>query len=259
MSRPSAPPREALSAYHQGEASLEAVVHSLIAYDRWVVPVIWMGWWRTTFGDVTIFSQETRLPASELWLFTDFEAANEAASHGAMLGAYATGPPGIEVFRRLNDRWTWNVRVNPCSPREATFFLSQEEAHLPTVWSDVFELEETLKQRSHPDPDARLKQVLDFRWYLYLLRKSDDAIVTFTDDSRVEMAPLFTGRDNVNAYLDRLYPTEQAREELDMRVASGEQVVGAMLNLNFTGRVVINPAGPAASFLIDLGNRQPAP
>jgi hypothetical protein len=254
MSKPFSPPREVLAAHHHGLATPEEVVRSLIAYDNWVVPVFWMSWWRTTFANIALFGNETELPPDELWLFTDLDAAELAAATGAHLGCYATGPTGREVFRRLNDRWSWHVRVNPCSPAEATWSLGKSDAHWATIWSDTFDLEELLAQRPNPDPKAKLHQILGFRWYVVLMRKSDGAIVTLTYDRPNEIIAIFTASDKVRALLDHLYPTAQDRDQFDTRMVSGMELFASIREDNFRGKVAINPNAVGAEFVIDLAN-----
>jgi hypothetical protein len=241
--------KEVLVAYSQGRATRDAVMRSLVGYRGWLVPALWMISWRPGSDTLIIYGDTTRLPPGEVWVFTDHDAASLAANAGAQLGAYAADIPGTEIFRRLDQKWT--VRVNPGSPAEEAWFISRDASALASNWCDAVELEEALAQIPHPDPEALMKLVLAYKWFVVLLRKSDHGVVTFTDESRTEVAPLFTTNDNCTNFLDKFSPAEQ--EQVHSACVVGARVFEAVRENKLIGKVVINAFGPAPSRVFYLG------
>jgi hypothetical protein len=108
--------------FSKNRVTKDALLRALVSYPDWLVPsVVWALHYRPdteTIGvekDAIALSVECRIPTTELWLFTGYEAAMRAKEQGALLGLCINGTRGTELFGNLNPEWEW-VRVNPGSP-----------------------------------------------------------------------------------------------------------------------------------------------
>ena len=126
---------EMLIAYSEKRANSNQVLRALMSHRGWFVPLglfAISGEQNRKADSLLILSPENLVPAGQLWVFTDAEAAHLATAKGASLGAYAGGMRGTELFqiidpalqqcksipvRRLNARGCFQVALCRTSER----------------------------------------------------------------------------------------------------------------------------------------------
>ncbi|MDT5158711.1 MAG: hypothetical protein QOH51_3068 [Acidobacteriota bacterium] len=245
-----------LTAYSEGRANANDVMRSLVSHRGWLVPALLVaqsGEQGRVLDNMTLFGAETRLPPGELWIFTDREAAELAQAAGALLGAYASGIAGTELFRGINPS-TPTVRVNPYSPRERTWIFSEGSAsEVGKIWADAIALEESFEQwRQTGQPDRMA--VSNYRAFL-LFNHSSGPVVTLPNQGGMSNpAVAFTAPDCAEMFLSKL--SEEQRAEMQQAVAGGEVLIERAPQLGIDG-LLFNPFGPGASYALSFKSLRP--
>src|SRR5262245_13403865 len=111
--------REALRDLYHGRGSREAAMRAVVEHDGYLVPVEARGEGDVVERRVVIVGQTPRVPPDGLWLFSDLETAQRAASH---LGACAADVPGVEALGDIREG-VRRLVLNPGSPDEETLVL----------------------------------------------------------------------------------------------------------------------------------------
>jgi len=197
------PPRAALREFALKNIGTHDLMRTFAEHDGWVVPAAVLVELLDVeaFENVTMYGSETALPAGEVWLFTDHEAALRAQQAGASLGACEGGLWGGDLFATWQPEWGV-VQVNPGSPREETLTLQPEGTDLLTMWSSVVQLESVFASNPRVDDDEVHEALLAFQDYIVLIDVSTNEPTHFMDRTYERAMVVCTAPDNVAEFLD---------------------------------------------------------
>jgi hypothetical protein len=240
-------PVQMLSAYSQQRAGVNDVMRSLTSHRGWLVPATLFAQGSEptrVFDRMLMFGTETRLPPGELWVFTDLEAANLAQGAGALLGAYAGGISGTELFRMIGPDLK-TVRVNPGSPRERTWiFTDGSGSEAGKIWADAIALEESFEQwRQTGQPDNTA--LLNYRAFLLFNHSSGPVITLPNQAGMTNPAAAFTTPDCADMFLSKL--GEDQRAQMQMVTNNGQSLLDTAPVLGIDG-LIINIFGPGKTY-----------
>lgn len=240
-------PVRTLLAYSQERADTNDVMRALTSHRGWLVPVGLIAEsieQSRVVDNLTLLSGETRLPPGELWIFTDLEAALLAQAAGALLGAYAGGIAGTELFSIIDPNLK-TLRINPGSPRERTWiFMDGSGSEVGKIWADAIALEESFEQWQQtgtPDKTA----VMNYRAFL-LFNHSSGPVITLPNRAGMSNpAAAFTAPDCADMFLSKL--SEEQRAQMQRVATSGETLWETSPRLGIDG-LIINVFGPGATY-----------
>jgi hypothetical protein len=238
-----------LLAYSQNRANTNEVMRSLISHRHWVAPlsVFAQGVEQTRrVKSLLVLSTEAHIPADELWIFTDQEAALRAQSAGAQLGSMASGMAGTELFRKIASH-TKTVRVNPGSPLEYTWTLRDGGGiEAGKVWADAIALEEDFerwRQTGKPDKTA----FINYPAFLTFDNAANRVITLPGHSGMSNPAAAFTAPDCAETFLSNF--SEEQRAGLLRVTVGGNRLLEQSPVLGIDG-LIINAFGPGAIYAL---------
>jgi hypothetical protein len=239
---PMSEPVRVLIEYSQKRAGANEVMRALTSHKGWLAPALMVA--RPEGQDLfldsmVLFGTETQLPPGELWVFTDRAAAERAQAAGAMLGAYAAGVAGTELFGKIDPGFQI-VRVNPYSPVEQGWQFLPGSYEVAQLWAQVIALEESFENRD----DSFYEAVARFQGFMLFNGPSGYVITLPNQGGMRNPAAVFTAPDCVEAFLARL--TEEQRRGLE-RIAADGMTLLKKLPLQEIDGLLINAFGPGPS------------
>ncbi|MCA1592304.1 MAG: hypothetical protein LC754_06570 [Acidobacteria bacterium] len=246
-------PVQTLAAYSQERANMNDVMRSLISHRNWLAPLTLFAQnseeTRVVAG-MFILSTEAQITPGELWVFTDSEAALRAQAAGALLGAYASGMTGTELFRNVPPD-TKTVRVNPGSPREYTWiFQDGGGIEAGKIWADAIALEDSFEQwlqTGKPDKTA----FINYRAFLTFDHSSGPVITLPNQSGMLNPAVAFTAPDCADMFLSKL--SEEQRTQMRQVTIDGNTLLEKASLLGIDG-VIINVFGPGAAYALPFNS-----
>jgi hypothetical protein len=246
-------PVQMLAAYSEERANMNDVVRSLISHHGWLVPLEFaaQGVEQTRSVDsLEILSTEAQMPSDELWIFTDRKAVYLAQAKGALLGTYAGGIAGTELFRKITSEIK-TVRVNPGSPREHTWiFQDGGGIEAAKIWADAIALEESFaqwQQTGKPDINA----VKSYRGLLMFDHSSGPVITLPNQSGMSNPAVAFTAPDCADRFLSKL--NEAQRAAFQRVTIDGESLLKKAPQLGIDG-LIFNVFGPGVTYALPLNS-----
>lgn len=242
---PLSEPVRVLTEYSQKRAGANEVMRALASHKGWLAPALMFA--RAEGQDLfldsmVLFGTETRLPPGELWVFTDRAAAERAQAAGAMLGPYASGVAGTELFGKIDPGFQI-VRVNPYSPVEQGWQFLPGSYEVAQLWAEVIALEESFKDRG----DSFYEAVARFRGFMLFNGPSGYVITLPNQGGLKNPAAVFTAPDCVEAFLARL--TDEQRQGLERIAADGMTLI-KRLPLQEIDGMLINAFGPGPATVL---------
>lgn len=238
--------RQALARYASRtpatQTDVDRVMRALVEHEYWWVSTFYAQrtWGQSTFDQVIEFQDAA--PNTMLTVFTDLESAQRA--EGYPIGPYGGPVDGRRLLATLDGSYTALV-VNPASPREHQWFISEAGFPIAKSWAECALLESTLHARAENGlPIARL---LAHSTYQVLLVNSENAL-TMVDIPGVEgqLAVSFTAGDRAEDFLEAL--PDPVRETAGLVEVDGPQLFGLLREVG-AGGLVIN-AGPRQEVLL---------
>lgn len=244
-------PIQMLLAYSLKRANTNDVMRSLVSHRNWFAPLNLFA----EGGEETrrvesglMLSTQAQITTDEVWVFTEPEAAFRAQAAGALLGTYAGGMSGTELFRKLPPA-TKVVRVNPYSPLEHTWtFRDGGGIEAALIWADAVALENCFEQwRQNGKPDKAA-----FRNYCAFLTfdNSLGRVVTLPNQFGMSNpAAAFTAPDCADMFLSEL--DEDQRAGLQRVTIAGSTLLEKSPVLGIDG-LIINVFGPGATHALSF-------
>jgi hypothetical protein len=246
MNSANASPKETLRAFGRKEVTMEQVVRALISYDGWLVPASFAvdATGLTKFAQGYVFGDCTSgcdVPANELWIYTDSDAADYAVAKGGRLGFYSGGLRGTQVFAALPASAS-ALQINPgCKPTE-TWYFGRDAFSLAALWARAIAIEARLGE---PDSPENFAALLAHPGYVFFIHPEQNAIATAPGfDGMKNPALVFTAIDSAQA-LEREHP------HLQRQVVDGRTLFPHLLKQGVDG-VVFNILGPGPQVTRDL-------
>lgn len=241
---------EVLTAYSRGEMTLDTAMRRLVSHRGWIAPAPPLqdhyGW--DGFSNVTAFSIEARLPANELWLFTDYAAVKRAQTAGAKLGPCAVSVAGVDLFAGLNPVWEL-ARINVGSPAELTLNVAKSAFDLARGWSVAIRLEDQLAQwaaSNAPPNEAVLRAHPEFLMFI----NPGGGVVTLRNTAGLTNgAALFTAPDCCEAFLGRL--TAEQKGSFRQTQTTGAEILAKLPQQGVDG-LIINAFGPGTFYVVSF-------
>jgi hypothetical protein len=242
-------PVQMLLAYSRKRANTNDVMRSLIRHRSWVAPLGLFaqgGEQVRRVKSALILSPEPRIPPDELWIFTDHEATLRAQSAGALLGSYASGMAGTELFRNIPSD-TKTVRVNPDSPLEYTWTLRDGGGiEAGKIWADAIALEDSFEQwRQAGKPDKTA--FINYRAFLTFDHVSGPVITLPGHSGMSNPAAAFTAPDCADMFLSNL--SEEQSAEMRRVTVGGNKLLEQARALGIDG-LIINVFGPGVTYAL---------
>jgi hypothetical protein len=238
--------RQALARYASRapatQTDVDRVMRALVEHDSWWVSTFYAQrtWGQSTFDQVIEFNDAA--PNTMLTVFTDRESALRA--EGYPIGPYGGPVDGRRLLGTLDGAYSALV-VNPASPREHQWFISEAGFPIAKSWAECAVLEASLHSRGEIGlPVARL---LAHATYQVLLINAENTLA-MVDIPGVDgqLAICFTAGDRAEDFLEAL--PEPARETAGLVEVDGPQLFGLLREVG-SGGVVIN-AGPRQEVLL---------
>lgn len=242
-------PAQMPAAYSLKRANTNDVMRSLISHREWFAPLSLFaasGEPNRHVDAMLVLSTEAQITPGELWIFTDREAVLRAQSAGALLGSYAGGMAGTELFRNVPAD-TKVVRVNPGSPLEHTWtFRDGGGIEAGKIWADAVTLEEGFEQwRQSGMPDRTA--FINYRAFL-TLDHSHGPVATLPNHSGMSNpAVAFTAPDCMDMFLSEV--EEAQRTQLRPVTIDGGTLLEKASVLGIDG-LIINVFGPGATYAL---------
>jgi hypothetical protein len=258
-SNPSDPLLQALEAFGLERLSKDDLMRQLVSYRDWLAPTLIMAqhYGRSDFaeGRLFMFGERLSYPRSELWLFTDFEAASRAQEAGALLGPYVSGIGGTELFGKLDSAWDV-VKINPGSTAAMTCDLARGGFEEAAAWADAINFEAELDRRA-ASGRVDLDALGDYRDFLLLNHTSSGLVATLPGRRGLtNPAPIFTAPDCLAAFLRQLTPSEQAGL---VRVTAPGKLLLERLPRQGVDGMLLNEFGPGPSAVVSFARDLQAP
>jgi hypothetical protein len=245
VTEPLSEPVRVLIEYSHKRVGANEVMRALASHKGWLAPALMFA--RAEGQDLfldsmVLFGAETRLPPGELWVFTDRAAAERAQAAGAMLGAYAAGIAGTELFGKIDPGFQI-VRVNPYSPVEQGWQFLPGGYEVAQLWAEVIALEECFKNRG----DSFYEAIARFQGFMLFNGPSGSVITLPNQGGMRNPAVVFTAPDCVDAFLARL--TDEQRRGLERIAADGMTLI-KKLPLQQIDGMLINAFGPGPATVL---------
>ncbi len=206
---PSPRARQALVDYSQAKLDADAVMRALIEHEDWHVPVHALA--RSVVDQVIIYAQQFKVAPHQLNVFTDREAADQAAVKfgGEPMGVYAAGISGTELFGGLLKvpalEPAQTLQVNPGTATAEQWFVARDAFGLCGVWCQAIALERAITASSAGWTEA----MRTYPAWLAIIGKTDNALVRINKPGKGEHALIFTAPDHSAHFLKGL-PAAQA-------------------------------------------------
>jgi hypothetical protein len=237
-----------LAAFNQKELGTEDVMRGLICHDDWLAPVVALPPGPdgvVVTETVVTYGAETRLPPGELWLFTEKRYADAAQQKGALLGAYAAGLRGVDVFANV-PKGLNQIRVNPGAPEAENFHLGSPDAiELGRVWANAVLLERRVAAPGAlEDPEVR-ERLRRCQELLIILVGQSPAVLP---DDRGQWLVLFTAPDYAESYRRALANARGVDGRL--QPADGQKLFAAIAQMGVAG-VRLNAGIEGSEVFID--------
>ena len=243
---PLSDPVRVLTEYSQKRVGANEVMRALAGHKGWLAPALMFaqaeGQDLFLDGGMVLFGAETRLPPGELWVFTDRAAAERAQAAGALLGPYAAGIAGTELFDKIDPGFQI-VRVNPYSPSEQGWQFLPGSYELAKLWAQVIALEEGFKNTDGLDYGA----IARFQGFLLFNGPSGYAITLPNQGGMRNPAAVFTAPDCADAFLARL--TDEQRRGFERIAADGMTLI-KKLPLQEIDGMYLNACGPGPATVL---------
>jgi hypothetical protein len=235
--------RPVLEAFSRKEVDAHAVMRALVAHDDWLVPSVYAGQvLGHTTQQVVMLGDRIRHPAGSLLLYSDLETAVAVCDQGALLGPYASGMRGAEIFKAIAPDIA-TIVVNEGAPQAQKLYLGAPSFGNAGVWVDTVAFEDALTGR-----DATLA-AKSYDAY-FVLFNPDGALSTVANvEGMAEAVVLCTAPDCRDAFASLLERHFGRRPEVGQ--TTGERVAHALPQLGVDG-VVINPVGPGVTRALTL-------
>lgn len=241
-------PVQKLLDYSQKRVSVNDVMRALTSHRGWFAPLtLFAQGDRPTrrVDSMLVLSVEAQITPSELWIFTDREAALRAQAAGALLGSYAGSMAGTELFRSVSPN-TKTVRVNPGSALEHTWTYRDDGIAAGKIWADAIALEDGFEQwRETGAPDKTA--FINYRAFLTLDHSSGPVITLPNHSGMSNPAAAFTAPDCADMFLSEL--DEAQRTQLRLVTIDGNTLLEKAPVLGIDG-LVINVSGPGATYAL---------
>ena len=197
-------PRDVLIAYSQQQASPEQVWRALTEHSGYYVPAAFavkqLGATRMQSG--MVFAPEVPRADHDLFLFTNPIAA--ACAEGAPIGTFASEFSGVRIFQAIDGSFT-GIRVNPHSPKNEGWYVSQEAIALAKLWAQVVHLEQALANASDVLPYA---EVAAHPGFMVLINSDHLPITMNLNQPAGSYAVAFTSPDRFQSFVSK-QPVEQ--------------------------------------------------
>jgi hypothetical protein len=245
-------PVQKLLDYSRQLAGTNDVMRALVSHRDWFVPLVMLA-----RGDqparrvdsVLVLGAEAQITPGELWVFTDREAALRAQAAGALLGSYAGGVAGTELFGSVPPD-TKTVRVNPGSALEHTWtFRDGGGIEAGKIWADAVALEDSFEQwRRAGAPDKTA--FVNYRTFLTLDHSSGPVVTLPNHSGMSNPAAAFTAPDCADLFLSKL--DEAQRAGLRLVTVGGNTLLEKAPVLGIDG-LVINVFGPGPTYALSFG------
>lgn len=238
-------PTQMLEAYSQQRANTNDVMRALTSHRGWFAPLglfVRNGEPNRRVESMLVLSAEAQITQDELWVFTDREAALRAQAAGALLGSYAGGMAGTELFRAVPPN-TQVVRVNPGSALEQTWTYRDDGIEAARIWADAVALEESFgqwRQAGTPDRTA----FTAYRAFITFDHASGPVITLPNNNGMSNPAAAFTAPDCADKFLSAL--DEDQRAGLRQVTIDGNTLLEKAPVLGIDG-LIINIFGPGAT------------
>jgi hypothetical protein len=237
-------PRRVLVAFSQKRATQDQVMRALFEHDGWLAPAA------ALVGEpdpievpkIVLYGDAARMPAGELWLFTDRAAADRAASGGAVLGPYAEGLASIRVFGALDPRLE-KIKINNMGPLEEFWFMGRDAFPLVKNWAEAVAIDKGLAGKDPLSDRALHARLARYGAYLLLVDRATGNLIGFPQrDGFRSAAVVCTAADSFDALMGALKP--ELRDRLaQASVNSGADLLAEIEAQGFDA-VAFNPAGP---------------
>ncbi|HEY0081315.1 MAG TPA: hypothetical protein VGB61_00890, partial [Pyrinomonadaceae bacterium] len=206
-------PVQMLESYSRQQAGMNDVMRALTSHRDWFAPLSLFaqsGEPTRSVGSMLILSTEAQITPGELWIFTDREAALRAQAAGAVLGSYAGGMAGTELFRVIPSHIK-TVWVNPGSPLEHTWIYRDGGGiEAARIWAEAIALEDSFEQWQQtgaPDKTA----FVNYPAFL-TFDHSHGPVVTLPNNSGMSNpAAAFTAPDCAEMFLSKVDEEQRAR------------------------------------------------
>jgi hypothetical protein len=270
---PPASPREIFLEYSRQRASHDMVIRAVVSYGDWLVPYgTWISHYQkhtssqvyvdpqgTTHAqlppvsNLVLFGEEMEMASarSELWLFTDYEAASLAEQKGAAIGGYVGGIRGTDIFRNLNPEWEW-VKMNPGSPPEQLMALPRAGFADLQQWAGYIAFEETLEQDLSSNTEVLAELVRAYDGFLGVLIRPDGRFATLVDYGGLANGTMvFTAPDCLKGFTQELDVPDKHLWKAGM--AKGAKLVEELSQPDsLSDGIIINPVGPGPTVVLPL-------
>jgi len=226
------------------------VMRALTSHRGWFVPFNMFaqsGEPSRRVDSMLMLSAEAHITPGELWIFTDSEAALRAQAAGALLGSYAGGMAGTELFRLRIPPNTKTVRVNPGSPREQTWMYGEGGGiEAGQIWADAIALEDSFEQwRQTGTPDRAA--FINYRAFLTFDHPSGPVVTLPNHSGMSNPAAAFTAPDSADKFLSEL--DEELGTQLRRVTIDGNTLLEKAPVLGIDG-LIINIFGPGATYAL---------
>lgn len=250
-------PVRMLLAYSQERAGINDVMRALVSHRNWQVPLTMFaqagGEQNRRIDGMMILSTEAQITPGELWVFTDRDAVFRAQAAGALLGAYAGGMHGTELFRSIPPH-TNLVRVNPGSPREMTWAIQDGGGiEAGVIWADAVAFEDSFEQWEQagvPDKTA----FVNYRAFLTFDHVTGPVITLPNQGGMSNPAAAFTTPDCAEMFLREI--GEEQSAQLKQVTIAGHILLEKAPVLGIDG-LIINFFGPGAMYALPFSSFTP--
>lgn len=240
-------PIEALAAFARKKATKDELLRALCTWDKWFVPieVATEAMSGKTFESLSVWGSQSKVPPSQLWVFTDPEAGTRAAKVKP-LGPYASPLAGAALFRHLPERYS-EVHVNPHSPPERSWFFGGDWVELARRWGAAVMLEKLISGKVKRELTQELIDYDAFSTF----KLSKDLIATAPGVGGLNNPGMvFTANDCCDASLKA---AGAAGKKWKRVTGNGRQLFTAYSKFAKHGidGLVLNPHGPGPLKVID--------
>ena len=238
--------QQTLLAYSRKEATKDHVLRALCEHDGWVAPAGYAhhATRLDTFERMALFGPASKVAPGKLYLFTDREAADLAASK-LQLGPYVMPVHGARLFAALPAGFD-ELHVNSASPQEQCWFMGGEALPLGALWGRAIDVEQVMTGKSQGN---LLEMLLAFPGFTSFSTPSGAIATAVGAGGLKNPAMIFTAPDCADTVLEKLGEQGKALKRV---VTSGEQLFSSYPRLGIDG-LLFNPMGPGAAKVLDDG------